>query len=69
MKRIKESMMLWLPAYMVEDREVVTDVTKANGLVMDFFDGDICLTQVIDEFNDIGVDLDSYLDVLDKVTS
>lgn len=58
-------MMLWLPSHMVEDSEAVADVTKANGLILDFCDREICLEQVIDEFSDLGVCVDTYLDDLD----
>lgn len=58
--KLQKPMMLWLPSYMVDDEEAVEDITKANGLVVDYLDGDICIEQMLDEFNDIGVDLDDY---------
>ncbi|MGL5940814.1 MAG: hypothetical protein ACRC2S_10550 [Waterburya sp.] len=63
---LSESMFLWLPSHMVEDSEAVTDVTKANGLILDFCDQEICLEQVLDEFSTIGVCMDTYLDNLDS---
>ncbi len=65
MTNLSQSMMLWLPSYMVEDDEAVADVTKANGLILDFGDGEISLEQIVDEFSDLGVHTDSYLDDLD----
>jgi hypothetical protein len=65
MTNLSESMMLWLPSYMVEDDEAVEDVTKANGLLLDFCDREIGLEQVCDEFSTIGVDMDAYLNDLD----
>jgi hypothetical protein len=50
---------------MVEDDEAVADVTKANGLILDFCDGEISLEQIVDEFSDLGVHTDTYLDDLD----
>jgi hypothetical protein len=51
---------------MVEDPEAVEDVTKANGLILDFCDHEIGFEQVLDEFSTIGVDMNSYLDDLDS---
>lgn len=65
MANLSESMMLWLPSYMVEDDEAVEDVTKANGLILDFCSQEICLEQVIDELSDLDVHTDTYLDDLD----
>lgn len=60
MDDFQESIMLWLPSYMVEDEEAVTNVTIANGLVMDLIDGDATLEEVYDNLSDIGVDLNGY---------
>jgi hypothetical protein len=65
MSNLSESMMLWLPSYMVEDSEAIADVTKANGLILDFCDREIHLEQVLDEFSDLGVCMDTYLEDLD----
>lgn len=55
--------MLWLPSHMVEDDpEAVETVTSANGIILDFCDGNISLEQVLDELNDHHVDMDDYLD-------
>ncbi len=66
MSILQEPMMLWLPSWMVEEvPEAVKNITKANGLVMDYLDRDIPIEQMLDEFNDIGVDLDDYADNLE----
>lgn len=61
MDHLKESMLLWLPAHMLEDLETVKDVTTANGLVLDFCSQKISFEQVCDEFQTIKVDMDDYL--------
>jgi hypothetical protein len=66
MTNLSESMMLWLPSYMVEDDEAVKDVTQANGLILDFCDGEISFEQIVDEFSTIGVCTDTYLVDLDS---
>jgi hypothetical protein len=62
---LSECMFLWLPSHMVEDPEAVEDVTKANGLILDFCDSEVSFEQVLDEFSTIGVDMDDYLSDLD----
>lgn len=65
MSNTLQPMMLWLPSHMVEDEQAVTDITNANGLIMDFCDQEIGLEQVLDEFSTIGVDMDDYLNNFD----
>jgi hypothetical protein len=63
---LSESMFLWLPSYMVEDPGAIEEVTNANGLILDFCHQEITLEQVCDEFSDINVDMDNYLNHLDS---
>jgi hypothetical protein len=63
---LSESMLLWLPSYLVEDSEAVQEMTSANGLILDFCQQEISLEQVCDEFSTIGVDMDDYLNRLDS---
>lgn len=65
MNDLAEATMLWLPSYMVEDDEAVANVTQANGLIIDFCDGDIPLEQVLDELQTIGMSADDYRETLD----
>jgi hypothetical protein len=62
MSNFRESVMLWLPEYVVEDDpEAIETVTTANGLIFGFMDGDIGLEQALDEMNDHHVDVDHFL--------
>ena len=65
MNNLSDSLLLWLPSYMVEDDEARKVVTTANGLIVDFCDLDIGLEQVLDEFNTIGVSPDQFRENLD----
>ena len=65
MDNLARATMLWLPSYMVEDDEAVAEVTKANGLIMDFCDRDIELEQVLDEFSTLGISPDDFRETLD----
>ena len=65
MADLQESVMLWLPSHLVEDDEKVANVTKANGLIMDFCDGDIRLEQALDEMSSMGINPDIFADSLD----
>lgn len=65
MSDLYDSVMLWLPAHLVEDREVVDNVTKANGLIMDFCDQDIRLEQVLDEMSTMGINSNNFIETLD----
>ena len=65
MNDLSESVMLWLPTYLVEDSEAVHNVTKANGLIIDFCDRDIGLEQVLDEMSTMGINSDSFIENLD----
>lgn len=62
---LSESLMLWLPAYLTEDEEAVSNVTKTNGLIMDFCDLDISLEQLLDEMSTMGVGVDNFRENLD----
>ena len=57
--------MLWLPSYLTEDEEAMTNVTKANGLLMDFCDCDVSFEQVLDEFSTMDVNVDDFRENLD----
>lgn len=61
MSNFNEAVMLWLPVHMVED-EAIETVTAANGIILDFCDGEISFEQTLDELNDHHIDLDSYLE-------
>lgn len=65
MDNLAEATMLWLPSYMIDDDDAVADVTKANGLIIDFCDLDISLEQLLDELAVLSVDVDSYRASLD----
>lgn len=65
MSDLQESVMLWLPSHMVESEEATNNVTKANGLIMDFCDLDIPLEQVLDEFSAMGISPDEFRETLD----
>ena len=67
MDNLAESVMLWLPSYLIDDEEAISNVTKANGLIMDFGDFDIELEQVLDEFSTMDVDVDNFRENLDFV--
>lgn len=63
MSNFNEAVMLWLPTHMVEDEpEAIETVTTANGIILDFCDGEISFEQTLDELNDHHIDLDSYLE-------
>jgi hypothetical protein len=63
MTNFDEAVMLWLPAYLVEDdSEAVETVTTANRIILDFCDGEISFEQTLDELHDQCVDVDSYLE-------
>lgn len=63
MSKFNEAVMLWLPAHLVsEDPEAVKTVTTANGVILNFCDGEIGFEQTLDELNDHHVDVDSYLE-------
>ena len=65
MSDLSQDVMLWLPTYLVEDKEAVKTVTKANGLIMDFCDLDIGLEQVLDEFSTMKLNPDYLMEDLD----
>ena len=65
MNNLSTDVMLWLPSHLVEDGEAVHNVTRANGLIIDFCDRDIGLEQVLDEFSTIGIDVDDFRTALD----
>jgi hypothetical protein len=63
MINFNEAVMLWLPTHLVEDEpEAVETVTTANGIILDFCDGEISFEQTLDELYDQRVDVDSYLE-------
>lgn len=63
MSNFNEAVMLWLPAYLVEDdQEAVETVTTANGSILNFCDGEISFEQTLEELHDQHVDVDSYLE-------
>ena len=67
MSNFSEAVMLWLPAYLVdEDSKAVETVTTANGIILDFCDGEISFEQTLDELNDHHVDVDSYLEDFER---
>ena len=67
MSNFSEAVMLWLPAYLVdEDSKAVETVTTANGIILDFCDGEISFEQTLDELNDHHVDVDSYLENFER---
>ena len=67
MSNFSEAVMLWLPAYLVgEDPQAVETVTTANGIILDFCDGEISFEQTLDELNDHHVDVDSYLEDFER---
>lgn len=65
MKDLAEATMLWLPSYMAEDDEAVASVTQANGLIIDWCDGEIGFEQFLDELWTVDVDVDDYVASLD----
>lgn len=65
MSDLPESVMLWLPTYLVEDESAVHNVTKANGLIIDFCDRDASLEQVLDEMSTMGINSNSFIECLD----
>ena len=65
MSDLSADVMLWLPAHLTENRDLVGDVTKANGLIMDFCDRDIELEQLLEEFLTLGFSPDDFRNVLD----
>ena len=65
MNDLPKSIMLWLPSYLAENEEAVTNVTKANGLIIDFCDRDVSFEQVLDEFSTMNVDVDDFRENLD----
>ena len=67
MSNFSEAVILWLPAYLVdEDSKAVETVTTANGIILDFCDGEISFEQTLDELNDHHVDVDSYLENFER---
>jgi hypothetical protein len=63
MTDFNESIMLWLPTHMIKDEpEAIETITTANGIILDFCDGEISFEQTLDELNDHHVDMDDYLD-------
>lgn len=67
MSNFSEAVMLWLPSHLVEDdSEAVETVTTANGIILDFCDGEISFEQTLDELNDHHVDVDSYLEDFER---
>lgn len=64
----EESMLLWLPSYLVEenDTETIANVTKANGAILDFLDGELTLAQMLEIVDDLDTDVDDYLKSLDS---
>lgn len=65
MSELATDVMLWLPTYLVDDSEAVANVTRANGLILDFCDRDVSLEQVLDEMSTIGVSPDQFRETLD----
>ena len=65
MNNLSESIMLWLPAYLTEDTEAIHNVTKANGLIVDFCDRDCNLEQVLDEISTMGINTNTFTENLD----
>lgn len=67
MSNFSSAVMLWLPSHLVEDdSEAVEAVTTANGIILDFCDGEISFEQTLDELNDHHVDVDSYLEDFER---
>jgi hypothetical protein len=63
MNNFNEAVMLWLPACLVKDDvEAVETVTIANGIILDFCDGEIGFEQALEELCDQRVNVDSYLE-------
>ena len=65
---LQESMLLWIPVdpeSPQESDELISDVTAANGAVLDFCDGIITLDQTLEIVDDCGADIDRYLADLD----
>lgn len=65
MNDLSTDVMLWLPSHLVEEVEAVHNVTRANGLIIDFCDRDIGLEQVLDEFSTMGISPDEFRSTLD----
>lgn len=65
MRDLATDVMLWLPAHMVENSQATANVTKANGLILDFCDRDVSLEQVLDELLTMGISPDEFRETLD----
>ncbi|MGL5805389.1 MAG: hypothetical protein ACRC11_08090 [Xenococcaceae cyanobacterium] len=62
-QQLEESMLLWLPDYLCDedDSESIESVTQANGAIIDFIDGDLSLSEMVERIEYYGANPDDYL--------
>lgn len=59
--RNRESMLLWLPASMLtEQPSIISEVTAANGAILDFCDGELSFADTLETIEYYGANVDQY---------
>ncbi len=57
---LTESMLLWLPASMLDEQPLIEEVTAANGAILDFLDGELSFADTLETIEFYGADVDEY---------
>ena len=61
----RESMLLWLPSSMLNEQEsLISEVTYANGAILDFCDGELSFADTLETIEYYGANVDQYRTVL-----
>ncbi len=57
----RESMLLWLPASMLDEQPLlIEEVTAANGAILDFCDGELSFADTLEAIEYYGANVDQY---------
>ena len=57
----RESMLLWLPASMLDEQPGrIEEVTAANGAILDFCDGELSFADTLEAIEYYGANVDEY---------
>ncbi len=57
----RESMLLWLPSSMLDEQpKLIEEVTAANGVILDFCDGELSFADTLEAIEYYGANVDQY---------
>jgi len=59
-------LLIWLPAYLVDEDEsaAIDEITRTNGKILEFLDGETVLEDVAETLFDANIDVDDWLQTL-----